>query len=87
MSTPAPSIGGVSIAWLDQVAQALHRQGLTIQAGADGPWIEVLNTSTGRFECLTLESRPAGNCAFASINDRDEVLASLERRVARLNRP
>lgn len=82
-STPAPeTIGGLSLAWITQLAAALRHEGLAFRASPDGPWIEVQNMHTGAWETLTLEGRKMGDCIFASAAARDAALAAIEARVS-----
>jgi hypothetical protein len=78
MSTPAPdTIGSLSVAWIAKVATVLQREGFAFRAGRNAATIEIQNIHTGAFEQLTLEGRKFGDCVFASIADRDAVLAAL----------
>ncbi len=79
-SAPKPArvlIGGVSAEWLAMVADLLRKEGRAFRAGA-GPWIEVQNITTGRFEALALDSDTRGGMTFATISDRDDALRAIE---------
>lgn len=77
--TPTPTIGGLSVAWIAMIGGMLREEGRAFRAAAEGPWIEVQNLSTGRFEPLTLENQTRGKVAFSTIFDRDEALRAIER--------
>lgn len=84
MTTPAQptsALGGVSRAWIEQIAEIARREGHALRAGT-GPWIEVQSINTGRWMPLTLEGRAVGDCAFASLAARDAALAAIEARVS-----
>jgi hypothetical protein len=75
---PAPElIGGVPADWLAMLGELIRKEGRAFRQG-DGPWIEIQNLSTGRFEPIALE-KTRGGITFATIADRDEALRAIER--------
>lgn len=73
------TIGGASVAWIEQIATTARLHGHALRAGA-GPWIEVQSINTGAWMPLNREAKPAGEVEFSSVEDRDLVLAEIVRR-------
>lgn len=84
-TTPAADqilIGGLSLAWIEQVATTARNYGHALRPGV-GPWIEAQSINNGLWYPLSLENRKEGDVLFASIADRDAALAEIQTRAAR----
>ena len=80
-TTPAADqikVGGLSLAWIANVAEIVRRDGNALRPGA-GPWIEAQSINNGLWYPLSLENRKEGDVLFASIADRAAVLAEIVR--------
>lgn len=75
-------IGGASVAWIEQIAGIVRRDGHALRAG-QGLWIDAQSINTGVWHPLALEGRRDGDVFFNSKEDRDAVLAEIQRRAAR----
>lgn len=78
MSTPAVTVLPTAVeiiatGWADRVREAAKRDGNAIQAGA-GNTIEAQSINSGLFGAILL---PTGGAAFATAEDRDQVLQKI----------
>jgi hypothetical protein len=78
----APTLGGLTLDWIGQVAAIVRRDGNALRAGV-GPWIEAQSINTGTWMPLALEGRREGDVLFPTIEDRDAVLAEIVRLASR----
>lgn len=77
--TPSPVVGGITLAWIEQLAADLILEGRPFRAGA-GLTIEAQVINTGRWLPINLEGQ-SGVCQFTDIGARDAVLAVIQQRV------
>lgn len=80
-ATPAADqilIGGLSLAWIANVAEIVRRDGNALRPGA-GPWIEAQSINNGLWYPIVLEGKRDGDVFLESIADRDAVLAEIIR--------
>jgi hypothetical protein len=73
--TPLTAVEVLATNWADNVREASRRDGNAIRAGT-GNTIEGQSINTGQWMPITLRS---GGIAFATAEDRDQVLAKILR--------
>lgn len=77
-ATAAPTALEIRItdAWVELRREIIQREGCAVRAGLDRTIeVQLINSSTGRFLTLTL---PNGERCFASVEERDAILARLQ---------